>query len=710
MSKILTTGVVSNTRKSGYILYTYGTRQFFQFGDGISMFQTTPFKLDSNYLSVGYGRQNDGGTVLAVKTDGTLWGWGNASGNRMTAQYSGTQYSPVQIGTGSNWKYVSTGVATHALIDNNDKLWVMGASFAQIGTDNWKTIKEVNGYRIGIMSDDTMWGWGTNAAGQLGQNNTITYTSPVLIGSGSTWKTFDVSGHVMAIRSDNTLWTWGSNASGQLGIGNVISRSSPVQVGTGSNWASASCSEFHSVLIDTSGRLYTCGRATEGQLGIPFSPSRSSPVQVGTSTDWNIPIAGWLTSFAVKNNGTLWAWGSNSRNSTGFWSLVFGNGSFAGTNSPVQVGTGSNWTRNFHSGQGSTTVIDSINDLYTWGSNQSGNVGLPNTFCSSIVQISNEKWTKVVGGKNTSTVIPPAIFARKSNKTLWSWGALDSFGTGFRSSPVQIGSKTDWTNEFDVGGNIGAAIDESGRLYSLSGTAATQVGSLTNWRTLSVGQINGNGDGPHYTATKIDGTLWTWGRNDVGQLGNNSVVTTASPVQLGPDTNWRITFGGQARTFAIKTDGTLWGWGLNTTGELGLGNVANRSSPVQIGTDTDWSIVSHNQLHTLAIKTNGTLWGWGFNATGELGLGNVANRSSPVQIGTDTDWVDIATSVRYSFAVKSNGTLWNWGAIMNNPAVGANINGTFESVNRSSPVQVGTDINWKFAVAGGHRVGFFLKQ
>jgi len=709
MSKILTTGVVSNTPKTGYILYAYGTRQFGQFGDNVSMFQYTPIKIDSNYLSVGFALQGAGaGTsvnTMAIKTDGTLWGWGNATLGGLTSQYTGLQYSPVQIGTGSNWKYVSCGSgATNALIDNNNNLWVTGTSFAQIGTGSWKTIKEGSGYRIGIMSDDTMWGWGTNTSGQLGQNNTLAYTSPVLIGSGSTWKTFDMSSHVLAIRSDNTLWSWGANTTGQLGVNDVINRSSPVQVGTGSNWVSASCGSQHSLILDSAGRLYSFGRSNEGQLGHVTIANRSSPVQIGTSTDWNTPIAGALTSHALKNNGTLWAWGSNLRNSTGFWTLNYGNGSTVSVASPVQLGTGSNWTNRL-SFTAAAVTIDNNNDLYTWGSNQSANLAIPDTFCSSIVQVSNVRWTRIRGGKNTSSVIPPVMLARKSNKTLWTWGS------NFFSSPVQVGTKRDWSDQFDVGGGSGAAIDESGRLFTIAGsTAAVQVGALTNWRTITVGIINANSDSPHYASIKTDGTLWGWGLNTTGQVGNNSTVSVTSPVQIGSDTDWQMAFAGQQRTFGIKTNGTLWGWGLNTTGELGLGNVVNRSSPVQVGTDTNWSIVSHDQSHTLAIKTNGTLWGWGLNSTGELGLGNTVNRSSPVQIGTDTDWVDIATGLRYSFAIKSNGTLWNWGSIMNNPAIGSNINGIFGGVSRSSPVQVGTDTNWKFAVAGATRVGFFLKQ
>ena len=102
----------------------------------------------------------------------------------------------------------------------------------------------------------------------------------------------------------------------------------------------------------------------------------------------------------------------------------------------------------------------------------------------------------------------------------------------------------------------------------------------------------------------------------------------------------------------------LWSWGRNNQGELGLGNTTYYSSPKQVGTLTTWAIISGGANHSLAVKTDGTLWAWGFNLYGQLGTSNAISRSSPVQVGALTTWATVAASQNFSLAVKTDGTLW----------------------------------------------------
>lgn len=133
-------------------------------------------------------------------------------------------------------------------------------------------------------------------------------------------------------------------------------------------------------------------------------------------------------------------------------------------------------------------------------------------------------------------------------------------------------------------------------------SSPTQIGSLTNWAQVSFGAT-------FSAAIKTDGTLWTWGRNIIGQLGDGTVINRSSPVQVGVLTNWlQVSCGGDFSaggfSAAVKTDGTLWLWGRNNGGQLGQGNVTNRSSPVQVGSLTNWSQVSLSNTSgnfTLAI-------------------------------------------------------------------------------------------------------------
>ena len=121
-------------------------------------------------------------------------------------------------------------------------------------------------------------------------------------------------------------------------------------------------------------------------------------------------------------------------------------------------------------------------------------------------------------------------------------------------------------------------------------------------------------------------------------------MNRSSPTQIGTLTDWSYVSTGYQEAYAIKTDGTLWGWGQNSYGELGQGDTVHRSSPVKIGTDTDWAIIGAAGYHWLAVKTDGTLWGCGFGDNGELAQGvngNAGRRSSPTQIGSDTNWAPI---------------------------------------------------------------------
>jgi alpha-tubulin suppressor-like RCC1 family protein len=299
-------------------------------------------------------------------------------------------------------------------------------------------------------------------------------------------------------------------------------------------------------------------------------------------------------------------------------------------------------------------------ELYAWGNNGSGRLGLNDTANrSSPVQVGAlTDWLQISSGGDAST-------ATKTDGTLWSWGAggngqLGLNDTANRSSPVQ-------------------------------------VGALTAWYQVAGGQF-------HSIATKSDGTLWSFGGNNQGQLGDGTVVARSSPVQVGTLTNWNNIAAGQTFGVAVKKDGTMWSWGKNNYGQLGIGiadaysDSAYRSSPVQIGALTDWANVAAGNQHCVAVKTNGTLWSWGFNSSGQLGQGNTDRRSSPVQIGSLTDWRSVTAGGNFSIAVKMNGTLWSWGQ---NQYGQLGQNNT--SYYRSSPVQIGALTTWASSEAGnGH--------
>ena len=145
--------------------------------------------------------------------------------------------------------------------------------------------------------------------------------------------------------------------------------------------------------------------------------------------------------------------------------------------------------------------------------------------------------------------------------------------------------------------------------------------------------------------------LYSWGANNFGKLGLNNTTYYSSPKQVGALTTWSNITAGQNQTLATKTDGTLWSWGFNPYGQLGLGNTTYYSSPKQVGALTTWlTVASGGEGQAFSIKTDGTLWAWGKNTSGQLGLGDATNRSSPVQVGSDI-WFQITTGQSCTIAV-----------------------------------------------------------
>lgn len=207
------------------------------------------------------------------------------------------------------------------------------------------------------------------------------------------------------------------------------------------------------------------------------------------------------------------------------------------------------------------------------------------------------------------------------------------------------------------------------------------------WKMISAGNT-------HSMGIKTDGTLWGWGENSLGQLGDGTSISRNVPVQIGTANNWQKIFAGQQYSVGIKTDGTLWAWGYNNIGQLGDGTFVNRIVPVQIGNSTDWINVSVGNGSNLAIKSNGTLWGWGNNFRGQLGDGTNFDKNVPTQIGTATNWKTVDIGEGFSLAIKNNGTLWTWGY----NDYGQLGDGT--TSNRLLPGQIGTDVDWADVAAG----------
>ena len=189
-----------------------------------------------------------------------------------------------------------------------------------------------------------------------------------------------------------------------------------------------------------------------------------------------------------------------------------------------------------------------------------------------------------------------------------------------------------------------------------------QVGRDRDWKSVS--------GGSHTLALKTDGTLWAWGLNANGLLGDGRGGTKqydfnsfnrSVPVQIGTEKDWVAVSAGENHSVALKADGTLWSWGASFYGQLGDGTTGRSFTPEKIGDSVDWKMAKAGANHTVALKTDGSLWAWGFNTKGQVGNGTTTDQLVPVRIGRANDWVQVWGGIFCSLALKADGSLWVWG-------------------------------------------------
>jgi alpha-tubulin suppressor-like RCC1 family protein len=615
-------------------------------------------------------------SAMMIKADGTLWGWGSAraigDGSPIPPP---VRPVPVQIGTDTNW-----------------------VSLAMSGV-----------FGMGIRADGTLWAWGENQNGVLGNGTFDASPTPIQVGSESNWREVSVpkggsnGSHVLAIRTDGTLWAWGTNQNFQLGFdtGNPpfpLPALTPTQVGTDSDWLHVFAGSGFSMAIKSDGTRWAWGANNAGQLGSGNTLPLSVPTLVDASPVWQTisTASNFSSSFALglKTDGTLWGWGQGYGPTPVrlgapnlFTSVAAANTNYAvrsdGTLFRVfptfafAAGPDTNWWK-VVAVDSNVVLLKTNGDVLAAGQNQQGAVGNGTLgFIAEPVVL------------NTSTLGAAGGFRKflgnfDRDLALGNDGSLVIVRNG---PTIRIASPT-WS---DVAMNASAApspmmagINSAGQLMNLvpvfTGGSPVALSAASDWTRVVAG-------GQHMLALRADGSLWAWGQNFQGQLGDgNAPVAQAAPVAVGVPNAWTRIAAGSAHSLAIRADGTLWAWGGNGGGQLGDGTTNPSAIPIQIGSSTQWLDVGAGQSHSLGISANG-LWAWGINNIGQLGDGTTEMRLAPVKIDSAL-WSRVTGGTISSHGVKADGTLWSWGGNF----AGDLGDGSFRT--RLRPVRIGPATDW----------------
>lgn len=491
------------------IVWSWGFNNSGQLGNGANTSQLTPVSLAGvrkTFCKISLSN----GQTLAIDKYGKVWGWG-FNANALLGDNSVTaRNTPVSLGGESKIFCEIAAGNQHALaIDKNGKTWAwgpingggLGANiFAFISTPKaivlgaTKTFCEISigtTFSTAIDQYKRVWAWGTNAAGQVGDNSTTTRYTPVsVLGALKSFcKIFSGPGHSLAIDKNGRVWAWGQNGSGRLGDNSTTGRLTPVSVvGSVKTFCSIAAGNNHSSAIDKNGRVWTWGNNGYSQLGDGSITARLTPVSVAGAVKTFCQLsAGIQFSIGLTNSGRLWGWGDN------YGGQIGNPATLVSANTPVSITGAVKTFCKIASGSYHSLAIDKNGKIWGWGYNDFG--GLGNNTAGAQVRTP----VSVVGATTAETFCHIAVclfssFGIDKYGKLWAWGQND-FG--------QLGDNTTFSRLTPV---------------TVAGISKTfcSITANQNWKSAM--------------ATDNRGKIWAWGSNSGGQL----PIQPENPVVLTP--------------------------------------------------------------------------------------------------------------------------------------------------------------------------------
>ena len=502
------------------------------------------------------------------------------------------------------------------------------------GLFNVRSIAGGGSHSLAVRQDGTVWAWGSNNAGQLGDGTSFDRSSPVQV-QGVTNAVMSCAGgiHSAALKQDGTVWAWGNNWYGQLGKGSTGWSAAPAQVLGLAGATSIACAGNQTLALLQDGTVRAWGENSSGQLGDGTTTDRALPAQVvGLSN-----VAAINATLAVKRDGTVWEWGYSEKGP------ILVPVQLAGISDAVAIGVA-------HGGTYGTRLEAIQSDGVTWWRWTAG--------------ATPELQAPMGKLKGTASSYEFTLLL-KADGSVATAGLVPDYQPVPGLTNIAALATGDWHSlALDASGNVWAWGDDAhgqlGRGATLTATVPSVVPGLSNIVQVSAG------DGSSM-ALDQNGSVWAWGNNYHGRLGDGTWVNRSAPVRISGVQDIRILAASPGATsMALKRDGTVWAWGINTDGQLGEGISSPTSSvPLQVAGLADVIAIAAAS-HLLAVKQDGTVWAWGKNSNGELGVGTTSASAVPLQVaglaGVKSVAAGGAADGGHSFAVKADGSAMAWGS------------------------------------------------
>lgn len=547
------------------------------------------------------------------------------------------------------------------------------------GTSNYDTVGIVgsaggSGHTLVLKEDGSVWAWGDNNWGQLGQysHQPNEYDSiPSKVCGWWTGYYYDNSSVKMvatgevasyAVKNDGTVWAWGDNFFNHLGVyQDVFNSQSKVsyamRVPGIYSAVFIAAGRFHQVALDYYGSVYTWGSNDDGQLGTgaEWYEESSSPVKLASITDIIAVSAGESHCLALQSDGTVWAWGQNTCGQIGDGARGPSNDRYT----PVKV-PGLPKIKAIAANGDHSLALAEDGRVYAWGHNWYGVLG--DGSCDD-----RSSPVEVQGLNDVIALASGTYFsmALSSDGSVWCWGGnysgqLGNGGMVNSYIPVKV-SGLDEITSISAGGSHAMAIRKDGTLWVWGANNHGQLGNSVSWARSQPAEVSAlsqvktihyelcNG----YTAIKQDGSVYTWGSGQAN-IESEDVPEGVKDIR-----------GGSSLTVILKNDGSVWTKGYNYYGQLGVDTSTRYSDNYLQVPINDVRAIGAGRNFVIALKNDGTLWSWGNNNTSQLGYETDAEFSSaPCQIPglVGVASIDVKYDSTVATAIKNDGTVWSWGS------------------------------------------------